>query len=279
MLSLTGALLALALDPTTAAQAIAAGDAHYARRAEGASAGVARPQEVDTAIFEYRRALTIDPNAFDARLRLLRAYFFRGGFCGTEGREQVAIFNEAKAVAEETVRLLDAQTGRSKGRVAAQAGEAVPSAAAVYLWAAVSWGQWTVAHAASAAWQRAPARIRDLSQAALTLDPAAEQAGAHVILGRLHTEAPRVPFLTMWVDRRKGLDHLRQALSLSPDSPQIQFFLAEALLKFDPSRTDEALGLMRRCSTLHPRPECPVEDEHYARQARERLADIAAARR
>jgi tetratricopeptide (TPR) repeat protein len=278
MQALASALLAFAIDPGAAAQAIAAGDAHYARRAEGARAGVARPQEVDAAILEYRRALSLEPSSLEARLRLLRAYFFRGGFCGTEGREQVAIFDDAKALAEETVKLLDVQTGRTKGRVASRVGETVPSAAAVYLWAAVSWGQWTVAHAASAAWQRAPARIRDLAQVAVTLDPRAEQAGAHLILGRLNTEAPRVPFLTMWVDRRKGLEHLRTALALSPESPQVEYFLADALLKLDPSRTDEALTLLRRCATQHPRPEYPVEDEHYAWQARERLADVAAGR-
>lgn len=278
MLSLAAALLLASASPeSTAAQALAAGDYHYARRAEGARAGVALPKEIDDAIFDYHRAMMLDPSALEPRLRLLRAYFFRGGFCGTEGRAQVAIFDDAKAVAEETVHLLDEQTGRSKGRVGGR--QAAPSeAAAVYLWAAVSWGQWTVAHAATAAWQRAPGRIRDLAQVAVTLDPSTEQAGGHVILGRLHCEAPRVPLLTMWVDRRKGLEHLRTAYSLSPGSPQIQFFLADALLKLDPSRTDEAIALLKRCATQPPRPEYPVEDEHYAWEARDRLAAIAAGR-
>jgi tetratricopeptide (TPR) repeat protein len=281
MLALAVLLLTLATDvsPAAAADAVATGDYHYARRALGARAGVARPEEVDNAIYDYRRALASDPGSFETRLRLLRAYFFRGGFCGTGGRAQVAIFDEAKALAEETVRLLDDRTGRNKGRVATSAGEAVPSAAAVYLWAAVSWGQWTIAHAASAAWQRAPGRIRDLAQAAVTLDAAAEQAGAHVILGRLHAEAPRVLFLTMWVDRRKGVEHLRAAYALSPDSPQILYFLADALLRLEPEHAEEALGLLRVCATRPPRPEFPVEDEHYAWQARARLADLAAGRR
>jgi hypothetical protein len=277
-------LLATAVEPGDSgdaglADALAAGDAHYARRAEGASAGVAAPGEVDAAIVEYRRALAIDALSLEARLRLLRAYFFRGGFCGAQGPAQVAILDEAKALAEETVRQLDRRTGRDRGRVASRAGELVPSAAAVYLWAAVSWGQWAVAHAASAAWQRAPGRIRDLAQAAATLDPASEQAGAHVVLGRLHAEAPRVPFLTMWVDRRAGIRHLRTALALSPDSPQILYFLAQALLRLDPDQTAEAVALLRRCAAQPPRPEYPVEDEHYAWLARTRLNDLAAARR
>jgi hypothetical protein len=279
MLSLAATLLIVSAtpEPVSAAQALAAGDYHYARRAEGARAGVALPKEIDDAIFDYHRAMMLEPSSLEPRLRLLRAYFFRGGFCGTEGRAQVAIFDDAKAVAEETVHLLDEQTGRSKGHVGGQ--QAPATAAAVYLWAAVSWGQWTVAHAATAAWQRAPSRIRDLAQVAVTLDPSAEQAGGHVILGRLHAEAPRVPFLTMWVDRRKGLEHLRTAYALSPDSPQIQYFLADALLKLDPSRADEAERLLTRCASQAPRPEYPVEDAHYAWEARDRLAAIAAARR
>jgi hypothetical protein len=279
MLTLAATLLMVAAspEPNTVAQALAAGDYHYARRAVGARAGVALPNEIDDAIFDYHRAMMLDPSSLEPRLRLLRAYFFRGGFCGTEGRAQVAIFDDAKAVAEETVHLLDEQTGRSKGRVGGQ--QAPATAAAVYLWAAVSWGQWTVAHAATAAWQRAPGRIRDLAQVAVTLDPSVEQAGGHVILGRLHAEAPRVPFLTMWVDRRRGLEHLRTAYALSPGSPQIQYFLADALLKLDPSKADEAVALLRRCAGQAPRAEYPVEDEHYAWQARDRLAALAAARR
>ena len=61
-------------------------------------------------------------------------------------------------------------------------GAAVP-AAEVYLWAAVSWGQWTVYHRLSAVWKGAPRRIRDLAEAALSIDPATEQHGAYVILG------------------------------------------------------------------------------------------------
>ncbi len=275
---LVALLLSASVDGAPFTEAMSAGDAHYARRASGARAGVALPQEVDQAIADYNRALNLDPSSLEVRLRLLRAYFFRGGFCGTEGRDQIAIFDQAKALAEETVRLLDKETGRSKSRIASQAGQAVPSAAAVYLWAAVSWGQWTVAHAASAAWQHAPARIRDLAQAVVNLDPAAEQAGGHVILGRLHAEAPRVPFLTMWVDRRKGIEHLRTAYSLSPESPQIQYFLADTLLRLDPARRQEAMALLTHCATQPPRPEYPVEDEHYAWQARARLADLAAGR-
>ncbi len=276
--SLALILLVASVDASTAAEAaVASGDAHFARRAEGASSGVARPQQTDSAIADYRRAIGLDPSSLDARLKLLRAYFFRGGFCGASAADAIDIFIAAKDVAEDTVKLLDSQTGRSKSHVDSKTAGTVPVAAEVYLWAAVSWGQWAVSHPARGAWQRAPARIRDLAEAVIALDPAAEQAGGHVVLGRLHTEAPRVPFLTHWVDRAAGLQHLRTALSLSPDSPQIMYFLGAALLRLDPARAQEARALLVRCATVKPRPQYPVEDEHYAWQARDLLADLAAA--
>ncbi|HVO11682.1 MAG TPA: hypothetical protein VMX54_13145 [Vicinamibacteria bacterium] len=277
--SLAALMFAVSVDAAAVEAAVASGDAHFAHRAEGAAAGVARPAQTDAAIADYRRAIGLDPTSLDARLKLLRAYFFRGGFCGASPADSIDIFTAAKDVAEDTVKLLDSQTGRSKSHIDSRTAGAVPVAAEVYLWAAVSWGQWAVSHPARGAWQHAPARIRDLAEAAVAIDPAAEQAGGHVVLGRLHTEAPRVPFLTHWVDRTAGIRHLRTALSLSPDSPQIMYFLAAALLRLDPASAQEARALLVRCATVKPRPDYPVEDAHYAWQARDLLADLAASSR
>jgi hypothetical protein len=267
--------LALALAPSAAdgvAEALARGDEHYARRGEGARGGTALPFEVDGAIAEYRKALHLDPSSYEARLRLLRAFFFRGGFCGASPVEQREIFDEAKALAEETVRRLQADLGRRKGGGEA-AGE-TPPAAQVYLWTAVSWGQWAVFHRISAAWHAAPARIRDLAQAVLAIDPALEQGAAHLILGRLHTEVPRVPFVTGWVSRERGLASLRAGLAVAPQNTALQYFLADALLALQPASVAEARALLQRCATAPPRPEYAVEDAHYAEQARQRLAGL-----
>src|SRR2546427_272805 len=153
------ASLALSASPeevSAAAAALASGDAHYARRAEGAHGGTADPIHVDRAIADYRRALALAPLSYEARLRLLRAFFFRGGFCDMDGREQVKLFEEAKKLAEDTVRLLDADVHRVHGHLRADAARTIAPAAETYLWAAVSWGQWAVFHKLYAAWQSAP---------------------------------------------------------------------------------------------------------------------------
>ncbi len=210
--------------PAAAAEAIAAGDAHYARRGEGADGQRALPFEIEGAIAQYRRAPALDPASYEARVSLMRAYFFRGGFCGEMPRDdKERIFDEAKRIGEETVARLDPELKRKRGSVSREAAARIGPAARAYLWAAISWGQWTVFHRMSAVWSGAPGRIRDLAEAVLAVDPATEQAGAYILLGRLHGEAPRVPFVTGWVSREKAVLYVLEGRALarcSSDAPR-----------------------------------------------------------
>jgi tetratricopeptide (TPR) repeat protein len=279
-----GALVALLAAPPapaqdvaegTLAEALAAGDAHFARRAEGAHGGTAMPFHADSAIADYRRAVALDPQSLDARLRLLRAYFFRGGFCGEmDPGEKQKLFDEAKDVAEETVKRLDAELGREKGRVDLAAARSSPSAAEAYAWAAISWGQWAVFHKVNAAFSGAPGRIRDLAEAVVAIDPRTAQGAGYLILGRLNAEAPRIPFVTGWVSRQNGIEYLRKGLTLVPENPAFSCFLADALLRLDPSRREEAVSLLAHAAAVVPRPEYAVEDAHYSEMAKARLAAV-----
>ena len=172
------------------------------------------------------------------------------------------------------MRLLDADMHRVHGHVRADAARTIAPAAEIYMWAAISWGQWAVVHKISAAWQGAPGRIRDLAQAVLQIAPGTAQAGGYLVLGRLHVEAPRIPMLTGWISRREGLAHLRTGLVIAPDNPAMMFFLADALLTLDPSKKEEARALLLRCANRSPRPDFAVEDAHYAEEARQRLSGI-----
>jgi len=146
------------------------------------------------------------------------------------------------------------------------------AAAEAYVWAAVSWGQWAIFHRVAAAWQGAPARIRDLATAVLSIDPATEQAAAYIILGRLHTEAPHVPMVTGWISREKGLGFLRDGHRLAPQNQALAYFLGNALLTLDPKAAGEGRAVLEECAARAARPEVHAEDLHDARMARERLA-------
>jgi len=249
-------------------------DALYSRRAEGARGGTANPGPIAAAVAAYKAVLKIDDGSLDARAGLMRAIFFRGSFCDTPPDEQVRLFEEAKQIADDTVQKIERSLGAVKGPVRIAALRRVPAAPQVYLWAAVSWGQWSVDHKLAAVWQAAAPRIRDLAQTVVDLDPAMDQGSAYLILGRLHSECPRVPMLTRWISRAQAIAFLRQALLAGPDNTPNLFFLADALLNHQPARADEARRLLELCARAEPRSAYAVEDAHYAQMARERLASV-----
>lgn len=267
---------ALAAPPQGAetAERLRASDALYARRAEGSRGATANPGPIDAAIAAYREVVKADDGSLEARAGLMRAIFFRGSFCDTPPDEQVRLFEEAKQIADETIQKIERSVGGAKSPARIAALRKLPAAPPVYFWAAVSWGQWSVDHKVAAVWQSAASRIRDLAQTVVDLDPAMDQGSAYLILGRLHSECPRIPLLTRWISRDQGVAFLRLALRTGPDNTPNLFFLADALLAHQPAQADEARRLLERCARAEPRPAFAVEDAHYAQMARERLASL-----
>ncbi len=265
--------LALAIAVNDAAAALADADAHFARRAEAAQGAVADLAPVQASIVAYRRALGLDPDSAAARVGLLRALFFRGGFCGESDAANKATFEEAKRFAENSIERLEAKLpGAKAARRAAL--RRIPGAAALYFWAGVSWGQWSLDHKLASAWQGAAGKIRDYAETAIVLDPGYEQGGAHLLLGRLHSDSPKLPFVTGFVSRKKALESLRHALEISPQNPVAQYFLADAILQHEATSSDEAIRLLQACAQASPRPDYLAEDAHYAVQAQHRLAEL-----
>jgi tetratricopeptide (TPR) repeat protein len=267
-------LLAAAPSSPAAVAAIAEGDAFYEHRADGAHGANPDPAPVEAAMAAYRRAITLDPRSLDARVGLLRAIFFRGGFGDVPAAYQLKIFEEAKRLADDTVQTLEKSLGSPRGALRIQALRAVPAATRVYFWSAVSWGQWAADHKIAAAWQGAAVRMRDLAQTVVDLDPSMDQGSAYLLLGRLHAECPKIPMLTHWISRTQALIYLRKALALGPKNTPNMYFLADAILDNEPAHKEEARRLLQQCATAEPRPEYLVEDAHYAEMALARLASI-----
>ena len=258
---------------TDVAALVAQGDAHYGRRAEGAVGAHAQPGEVDQAIDSYRSALAADPGSSLVRARLIRAVFFRTSFSNAPKDVQRRLLREARDVADEGLRRLDVHLGDVKGSARLDALRREDHAVALHFWAAVAWGQWALAHGKLAAVrQGAAGRVRDLGQIVVELDPAYEQGGGYRILGRLHDQCPRIPFLTGWVSHDRALQYLRQALALGPANTVDQVFLAEAILAHDRANRAEAMRLLEACAQAEPRPELLVEDAFYIDRARKLLA-------
>jgi tetratricopeptide (TPR) repeat protein len=183
-------------------------------------------------------------------------------------------FRHQTVLADETVRRLEGDLKDTRLRAHREALRREPLAAEIYLWAAVSWAQWATTHKIAAAWQGAAGQIRDLAQAVIDIEPTTMFGSGHLILGRLHAEAPRIPMLTAWVSRDKAIVNLRRAVEIAPDTSSNVYFLAEALLDLQPASRAEAKALLEKCVNATPRPEFLVEDAHYAEEARDLLATL-----
>ena len=250
---------------------VAEGDRHFAARASNVRGDRCDPAEANAAIASYRRAVAIDPDSFAARTGMLRSLFFRGSFCGESGAIQTRTFEAAKRLAEESQARLESRVGAKLRRAAPGRFRAVPGAPALLFWCGIAWGQWSLDHKLAAAWQGAGTRIRELAETAVALAPDYEQGAPYIVLGRLHAESPKIPLITGFVSRKKGLEHLRRAHALSPGNTVALWFLADAILALEPGSRAEAVRLLRVCAAAATRPEYLVEDRHYAGLARERL--------
>ncbi|MFY9825037.1 MAG: hypothetical protein WAM82_26905 [Thermoanaerobaculia bacterium] len=277
-------LLPLLLPSTLAAQpdataAITAGDAAYAKRAEGHQGPKAQPGPISEAIADYERAVKEQPDRLEGSWKLLRVLAFKGEFVARNNDEKQKVFAQGKVVAEAAMdRLARRVGGRAKldAMTPAQTAKAlagVPEATPLYLWSAVNWGLWgDVFGRLAAARQGVGDKVRTYSEILTALDERYEDAAGHRIQGRLHTLAPKIPFITGWVDRDKAVSELRRAVALGPDNLDNHFFLAEALFDHFPAKAAEAREICRKLLSRQPVPNWVVEQESTLAKTRDLLA-------
>jgi hypothetical protein len=269
--------LLLLASPASAAplpELLAAADAEWGGRAEGSTGATAKPARVERSAALCREALAADPGSLEARWRLVRALWFRAVYCGANVEERKKLLGEAKKAGDEGVARLERGAGGAKGGARIEAFRREPAAARVCFWTAAAWGEWALAYGKmAAAREGAASTIRDLAETVIALDPALEDAGGARILGRLHAESPKIPFLTGWVSRDAAIANLRKALAAAPASKMNRRFLAEALLEYEPKSAKEARALLETCASEPPRSELQVEEAREIELAREKLVE------
>lgn len=258
---------------------LAGGDAAWNRRAQGQQGGRPQVGPIDEAIAAYERALKADPANLDASWKLLRALHFKGEYLARTAEEKQKIFGRGRDVAEAALDRLGQRVGGRKKldgltpQAAAKALAGIPQARPIHLWAAVHWGLWGDSFGRlAAARQGVGDRVLRSGEILVALDETYEDAAGHRILGRLHTLAPKVPFVTGWVDREKAVAELRRAVTLGPDNFLNHVYLAEALLEHQPDKKKEAQEILRPLLTRTPSPNHLVEDERALADAKALLA-------
>jgi hypothetical protein len=228
-----------------------------------------------------RAGLAEEPHSVEARWRLMRALYFAGEYASNGEGEAKTSFLEATRVAEESLALVRARASEGASRdlsratpvelVPRLAGD--PEAASTFEWSGVAWGMYSLAEGMfAAARQGAAARIRDLAEAVLRLDPALDDAAGDRTLGRLHHKTPSIPLFTGWISGKESIRHLRRAVAAAPTSLVNRLFLAEALRDFDPSRNDEAIEIAEGVLRGTPDPKWLVEHERARADAKALLA-------
>ncbi|HXU45055.1 MAG TPA: hypothetical protein VN783_05985 [Thermoanaerobaculia bacterium] len=264
------------------AEWIAQGDAAFARRAEGAKGPHAAAGPIDQAIAAYEKALQAKPGQLEASWKLLRALHFKGEYVAATAQAKQDAFGRGRQVTEAAIDELGKRAGgRAKldamtPAAAAKALAGAPEAPYVLLWGAVDWGLWGDAFGKlAAARQGVGDKVRRYGEIVVAIDERFEEAGGHRLLGRLHTLAPKVPFITGWVDRDLAVEHLRKAVAIAPHNPYNQLYLADALLQYRPAAKAEAIAMLKRLVVQKPAPEQPVEDASPIAEAKTLLAKNA----
>jgi uncharacterized protein YbjT (DUF2867 family)/tetratricopeptide (TPR) repeat protein len=279
------ALACLAAEPAP----VARGDAAWERRAEGERAGRPAPEPIRAALSAYEAALAAQPESLGARWKLLRALHFAGEFAAAAEAERRGRFERALEVSQAGLARLerdvdlgaplhDLEPARLRSGVD-DARLARTDVARLYFWSAINWGAWARSVGLLGAVREGVAnRLHDYTRVTLALEPDYDEGGAYRLLGRLHAELPRVPFVSAWVDRAEAIPLVERAYALAPANPGNRLLLGLTLLDLAPSRRAEALDLLRQVEALTPRADMRIEDLAMREEARERLAEEAPGR-
>jgi hypothetical protein len=242
--------LALALTLPLFAQ-LAEGDKQFAMRAEGAQNGHAKSEHVDAAIAAYQRAIAANANDVEAYARLLRAYRFKGAYVASTNEEKKHVYGEAKTVGQRAIavlnRLLSARgvTTKASEKQIGEAARSIPGAADVYLWDSVNWGEWAIAYGKLAAAREGAAdRIKHEATIANFADPRLEAGAPSRVLGRLHDQTPRIPFLTGWASQKEAVRFLNESMKIDSTNKVTLVFLAEALVSLDSANKPKAIQIL-----------------------------------
>jgi len=270
------AISALLFASAASAQ-IAEGDQHWAARAEGHQSGHAKPAQVDAAIAAYQKAVAQNPNDLEARWKLLRSLRFKGAYVATSADEKKKIYSSAKKAGEETLAIIGRQLSAKGVRSVTKATEkevagvakSIPGADEVFLWDAINWGEWALAYGKMAAAREGAAdRIRREATIAMLIDPKLDGGAPSRVLGRLHDQTPRIPFITGWASNREAQRFLNESMKIDPTNKITRVFLAEAMVSGNSDTKPQAIQMLKELLTTPNDPNYEVEQSAAVDDAR-----------
>lgn len=252
---------------------VADGDRRWAARAEGSQGGRAKAAPVDAAIAAYEQAVSQNPADLEAHWKLLRALRFKGAYVASTAEEKKQIYSRAKTAGERALAALAKRIDiKGPEKKVVDSARAVPGAGQILLWDAVNWGEWALAYGKlAAARQGAADRIRREATIAHLIDPQMEGGTPSRVLGRLHDQTPRIPFITGWASGREAVKFLNESLRIEPTNKITMVFLAEAMVSDNAATKPRAIELLRKAVNAPNGEEFVVEQAAAQADAKEIL--------
>ncbi|MEM7356354.1 MAG: hypothetical protein AAF657_36395, partial [Acidobacteriota bacterium] len=258
------------------------GDRSFRQRGTGfKTGGVPDPEPIAAAVAAYEEAVGNDPDNLLLIFKLLQALYFQGYHVADDKKLQREIYQRLVDQTTRALKLVTDRTGQTEGfdelplERQAELVSAVPGAAEAHFWAATSWGLWGMTHNPIKALRHGVgSKVRDHSSLHTLIDEPHRDAAGLRMLGRMHTEAPKVPFVTGWVDRKQGLAMLRRAVEISRRDPRNLLFLAEGILEYEPKNRRDAIDLLCEIAAREPDPEELVEHSESLEMARVQLDEL-----
>lgn len=182
---------------------------------------------INNAIALYKKFLTTatDAEKEAATWKLIRAYYFKGGYTTNDSEMKKKIFDLGKDLGNKAV-------------------EAYPESAGINLFLAIVWGVWGEEYGIlQAAKNGVAGKIKTYCEKAIEIDPNFDEAGGYRVLGRVYFKAPKIWPILRWPSKEKAVEILKKARELAPHNLITQQFLAEAL--HAEGQKDEAVKLMK----------------------------------
>ena len=228
-------------------------DMQWERRADGSQGGRARTERIDDAIAAYERAVAEQPGNLEPRWKLIRALRFKGAYVAVTAEDKKAVYGRAKKASADAIALLGrllapkgVAVDKGPEKKVADAARSIAGAGELLMWDAASWGEWALAYGKLAAAREGAAdRIRRSATIAMLIDPHIEGGGPARILGRLHDQTPRIPFITGWASSDEAVRFLREATKIEPTSKITRVFLAEAMVSQKSAAKPQAITILR----------------------------------
>jgi hypothetical protein len=264
----------------TAGAQMSEGDRLWALRAEGRQGGHARAASIDPVIAACHKAVAENPSSIEARWKLLRALRFKGAYVASSNEEKRQAFGTGKKAGEEALVILDQQLAarglkspsKATEKEVADAARGIEGAGEVYFWDAVNWGEWALAYGKLAAVREGAAdRIRRETTIAMLIDPKLEGGGPERVLGRLHDQTPRVPFITGWASSREAVRFLNESIKIDPTNKITRVFLAEAMVNNNSDSGPQAVEILKQVISTPNDPNYEVEQSRAQEDATELL--------